>query len=126
MLGTVNRTTVEYVFPLYSPLITNIRVVSKAYIHGGKKRVRRAKLYYLKDRPQSQYTLSAGAVKSAMEAQAREAKVKLRQERAEARERKEMAKAAEQQGTQLDDDLEEPITKQEVDESTTEKPKTKD
>ena len=104
MLGSINRTTVEYVFPLYSPLVTNIRVVSKAYIHGGKKRVRRAKLYYLKDRPQSQYTLSAGAVKSALEAQARDAKLKLRLERAAAREKKAKERAAEKESARKAED----------------------
>ena len=33
--------------PLYSPFIKSVRVLGRAHIHKGKKRVRRAKLYYL-------------------------------------------------------------------------------
>ncbi|GAB5031508.1 ribosomal protein l19 [Nannochloropsis oceanica] len=33
--------------PLYSPFIKSLKVLQAAYIHKGKKRVRRSKLYYL-------------------------------------------------------------------------------
>lgn len=33
--------------PLYSPFIKSVKVLGRAHIHKGKKRVRRAKLYYL-------------------------------------------------------------------------------
>lgn len=33
--------------PLYSPFIKSVRVLGRAHIHKGKKRVRRSKLYYL-------------------------------------------------------------------------------
>mmetsp|Transcript_27359 Transcript_27359/g.88366 ORF Transcript_27359/g.88366 Transcript_27359/m.88366 type:complete len:182 (+) Transcript_27359:23-568(+) len=35
--------------PLYSPLVQNMSIIRKAFLHKGKKRVRRAKLYYLID-----------------------------------------------------------------------------
>lgn len=42
---------VEYHFPLYSPLVSHVRMVQESFIHKGAKRVKRAKLYYLRDRP---------------------------------------------------------------------------
>lgn len=50
-------TEVVRTFPLYSPLIKNIRVVFKAWIHRGKKRVRRSKIYYLERRDPKEYTV---------------------------------------------------------------------
>jgi ribosomal protein L19 len=43
---------------MYSPVIQNIKVLQKAFIHGGKKRVKRSKLYYLLERHPSQYTVT--------------------------------------------------------------------
>ena len=43
---------------LYSPLVTNVKVLQKAFIKNGKKRVKRAKLYYLKDRKPDSYTVN--------------------------------------------------------------------
>jgi large subunit ribosomal protein L19 len=48
---------VERRIPIYSPLLENIKVLQEAFIHKGKKPVRRAKLYYLRDRPDSQSTV---------------------------------------------------------------------
>jgi|TARA_B110000902_G_C13759271_1_gene379915 large subunit ribosomal protein L19 len=48
---------VEYMFPKFSPLIHSIKVLQKAFIHKGRKRVRRAKLYYLRDRPPAETTV---------------------------------------------------------------------
>jgi large subunit ribosomal protein L19 len=48
---------VERIFPLYSPLVLDVRVLQKAFLHKGQKRVRRAKLYYLRDRPPKQSTV---------------------------------------------------------------------
>lgn len=45
------------IIPMYSPLIKNISVIQKAFIHKGKKRVRRSKLYYLMDRHPEAYTV---------------------------------------------------------------------
>jgi large subunit ribosomal protein L19 len=42
---------IEYHFPLYSPLVSHIRKVQDRFIHKGTKRVKRAKLYYMRQRP---------------------------------------------------------------------------
>jgi ribosomal protein L19 len=42
---------------LYNPLIKNIKVLQRAFIHKGKKRVRRSKLYYLMKRDPEEYTV---------------------------------------------------------------------
>ena len=43
----VNNTPHLRRIPLYSPLVQGIRILQKAFLHKGRKRVRRAKLYYL-------------------------------------------------------------------------------
>ena len=43
---------------IYNPLIRNIKILQKAYIHEGKKRVRRSKIYYLLKRDPEEYTLT--------------------------------------------------------------------
>lgn len=40
-------TKIERRIPLFSPLVKDIKILKKAFIHKGKKRVRRSKLYYL-------------------------------------------------------------------------------
>ena len=40
---------------IYNPLISDVKVLEKAFIHGGKKRVRRSKLYYLLERDPQEY-----------------------------------------------------------------------
>jgi ribosomal protein L19 len=40
---------IERRISLYAPLIQDIKVLQKAHIHKGNKRVRRSKLYYLRD-----------------------------------------------------------------------------
>lgn len=47
----------EIRFPLYSPLIEKITMVKPAFIHKGKKRVRRAKLNYLRNEIASKITV---------------------------------------------------------------------
>ena len=47
----------EIRFPLYSPLIEKITMVQPAFIHKGKKRVRRAKLNYLRNEMASKITV---------------------------------------------------------------------
>jgi large subunit ribosomal protein L19 len=42
---------IEYHFPLYSPLVSHVRLVESRFIHKGMKRVKRAKLYYMRTRP---------------------------------------------------------------------------
>lgn len=41
----------ERTIQLYSPMVQSIEVLQEAYIHKGRKRVRRSKLYYLRDKP---------------------------------------------------------------------------
>lgn len=41
---------VETRIPLHSPLLKSIKVLEKNFVHKGKKRIKRAKLYYLSDR----------------------------------------------------------------------------
>jgi large subunit ribosomal protein L19 len=41
----------------YSPLIRNVKVLQRAFIHKGKKRVRRSKLYYLRNVNPEFYTI---------------------------------------------------------------------
>ena len=43
---------------LYSPLVTNVTVLQKKFLTKGKKRVKRAKLYYLMDRRPDTYTVN--------------------------------------------------------------------
>lgn len=43
---------------LYSPLVTNVTVLQKKFITKGKKRVKRAKLYYLMDRRPDSFTVN--------------------------------------------------------------------
>ena len=57
VIGSVGNTQVEQNFPLFSPLIDNIEILRKAHIHNGEKRVRRSKIFYLRDRPQSSYRI---------------------------------------------------------------------
>lgn len=47
----------EIKFPLYSPLIEKITMVKPAFIHKGKKRIRRAKLNYLRNEIASRITV---------------------------------------------------------------------
>ena len=48
---------IERMFPLYSPLVEDIKVLRQNALHKGKKRVRRAKLYYLRGLPLSKSTV---------------------------------------------------------------------
>lgn len=41
---------VERQIPLHSPLLKSLKVLEKNFLHKGKKKVKRAKLYYLRDR----------------------------------------------------------------------------
>ena len=49
---------IERRIPLHSPLVRSVRLIEENFIFKGKRRVKRAKLYYLRDRnPQSTYIL---------------------------------------------------------------------
>ena len=51
-------TPFEINFPLHSPLIEDIQMIQKSFIHKGNKRMKRAKLYYLRDELPSKITVS--------------------------------------------------------------------
>ena len=57
MLNVESGVPVQRRIPIYSPLVQNIKVLQKAFIHNGKKRVRRSKLYYLIKRDPEEYTV---------------------------------------------------------------------
>jgi hypothetical protein len=42
---------------LHSPLLQSVKVLNEAFIHKGKKRVRRAKLFYLREKAPSMSTV---------------------------------------------------------------------
>ncbi len=63
LLCSVSNTPVEMIFSKYSPLIREIKVVQEAFLHRGKKRVRRSKLYYVQNRPQSLYAVTPATIK---------------------------------------------------------------
>ena len=48
----------ELLIPTYAPSVKGIKVLQKAHIHKGKKRVRRSKLYYLRDRNPAEFTVA--------------------------------------------------------------------
>jgi large subunit ribosomal protein L19 len=61
--SSVTMINVEFGTPIvrqvniYNPLIADVKVLEKAFIHDGKKRVRRSKLYYLLDRDPQEYAV---------------------------------------------------------------------
>ena len=57
LLNVEYGTPVKRVIPIYNPLVKNITILQKAFIHQGKKRVRRAKLYYLEKKDPTLYTV---------------------------------------------------------------------
>jgi large subunit ribosomal protein L19 len=57
ILNVEGGTPVERRIPLYSPMVTSVSVLQNAFIHKGKKRVRRSKLYYLRDRKPEEFTV---------------------------------------------------------------------
>ena len=57
LLNVEHGTPIVRRIVMYSPLILSIRVLQKAFIHKGKKRVRRSKLYYLTDRDPETFTV---------------------------------------------------------------------
>ena len=46
----VSGTVVERRVPLHSPLVKSLRVLEENFVYKGKRKVKRAKLYYLRDR----------------------------------------------------------------------------
>ena len=49
----VRGTAFQRRIPLYSPLVKGVRLLQKAFVTKGKKKVKRAKLYYLLDQEKS-------------------------------------------------------------------------
>ena len=52
-----NDTPMKRTILMYNPLITSIKVLQKAFIHEGKKRVRSAKIYYMLKKDPKTYTI---------------------------------------------------------------------
>ena len=44
---------IERKIQLYSPLVKSVKILEKNFVKKGKKKIKRAKLYYLRDRPPS-------------------------------------------------------------------------
>ena len=81
---------VERQFPLYMPLLQEVNVLTKRVIHKGKregKKVRRAKLYYLRDRPASQSTIAVKLTKIE-KAEKLKVRMKMKRDRKKAKRRK--------------------------------------
>jgi len=51
VMSVLGSHPIEYHFPLYSPLVSHVRLVQERFVHKGQKRVKRAKLYYMRERP---------------------------------------------------------------------------
>jgi len=49
---------VEYKVPLYSPLVRSLRVLERNFLFKGRRKVKRAKLYYLRDRSPNEYRVT--------------------------------------------------------------------
>lgn len=57
LLNVEYGTPVRRKILIHSPLVKEIKILQRAFIHKGKKRVRRSKLYYLIDRHPDEYTV---------------------------------------------------------------------
>lgn len=62
ILNVENGTPITRNIAIYSPMVVSIKILQKAFIHNGKKRVRRSKLYYLVDRDVEEYTVKYDVV----------------------------------------------------------------
>ena len=58
LLNSEHGTPIKRRILMYSPLVQNITVLQKAFIHKGLKRVRRSKLYYLENRSADSFTVN--------------------------------------------------------------------
>ena len=58
LLNSEHGTPIKRRILMYSPLVQNITVLQKAFIHKGLKRVRRSKLYYLENRSVDSFTVN--------------------------------------------------------------------
>lgn len=57
ILNVEHGTPVVRRIVMYNPLVQSIKILQKAFIHEGKKRVRRSKLYYLMQRDPEEFTV---------------------------------------------------------------------
>ena len=88
--NVINGVPVERSFPTYLPLLQEVNVIAEGYIHKGKrkgKRVRRAKLNYLRDRPLSQSTVQIKLTK-AEKAKKLKARMKMKDDRKKKKKKK--------------------------------------
>lgn len=109
VLAYMSEETVEFDFPLYSPLIVDYRMTAKRYITKGVRRPKSAKMYYLKESPHLVANVPPSAItKAEMEEKLVNARIvsyesrmgkKERTEKAE-KEKKLQAKKAEQEAKQ--------------------------
>ena len=51
---------VERLLPLHSPLVKSIRLIEKNFVYKGKRKVKRAKLYFLRDRNPNESRVTKG------------------------------------------------------------------
>jgi large subunit ribosomal protein L19 len=49
---------VERKIPLHNPMVKSLTVLERNFVHKGKKRVKRAKLFYLRERKQAEYKVT--------------------------------------------------------------------
>ena len=56
--NVIGGVPVEIQYALYSPLLHDIEVLQRDFIHKGMKRTRRSKLYYLRDKPDAWCTVT--------------------------------------------------------------------
>lgn len=54
IIDVLHGETVERKIELHSPMVKSLKVLEERFITKGKKRVKRAKLYYLRDRPDNE------------------------------------------------------------------------
>lgn len=60
VIGMAGKEAFELNFPLYSPLIQEIKVIQRAFLHRGYKKVKRAKLYYAYNKSKSLFEVKDG------------------------------------------------------------------
>lgn len=57
LMQQVDDAVVTLTYPYNTPLLKDIQLHTKWRLHDGKRRARRAKLYYLKDRPAKEFAV---------------------------------------------------------------------
>jgi len=49
---------VEWKIPLYSPMVKSLKILERNFVFKGKRKVKRAKLYYLRERSPNEYRVT--------------------------------------------------------------------